>query len=285
MLSTHISLGGWFFNAVKYSWHSSFNLSRINSRSVIFFALIVKHLFSLFAAILIHLQGENIIQRDDRPVLHDQSPLRNGDMPNPAGDGHIRATGFPVIGNEVFDGHFRMVRQTGGKFGRDGGSVLRPPAGPVRAFRRSAGQFPCRRLVARQRGKRRELCGPFAERHLRMVLRDVVRQVDDVIVGRLHFRCPPICSFRSLPVAPSTKFVPFRMAFFPIRFLMPMIACCRRFSLPSSACSSAFCFFSASESVKRSGWLAPASAVVSLSPMIISCVFELFVAFFASRHA
>ena len=206
-------------------------------------------------------------------------------MPNPAGDGHIRATGFPVIGNEVFDGHFRMVRQTGGKFGRDGGSVLRPPAGPVRAFRRSAGQFPCRRLVARQRGKRRDLCGPFAERHLRMVLRDVVRQVDDVIVGRLHFRCPPICSFRSLPVAPSTKFVPFRMAFFPIRFLMPMIACCRRFSLPSSACSSAFCFFSASESVKRSGWLAPASAVVSLSPMIISCVFELFVAFFASRHA
>ena len=67
-----------------------------------------------------------------------------------------------------------------------------------------------------------------------------MRQADDVIVRGLHFRCPPICSFRSLPVAPSTKFVPFRMAFFPIRFLMPMIACCRRFSLSSSACSSAF---------------------------------------------
>ena len=105
---------------------------------------------------------------------------------------------------------------------------------------------PYRRLVARQRGKRRELGGPFAERHLRMVSRDVVRQVNDVIVVRLHLRCPPTCSFRSLPVAPSTKFVPFRMAFFPIRFLMPMIASCRRFSLSSSACSSAFCFSSAS---------------------------------------
>ena len=43
-----------------------------------------------------------------------------------------------------------------------------------------------RRLVARQRGKRRELCGSVEHRHLRMVLRDVVRQVNDVIVGG-HF--------------------------------------------------------------------------------------------------
>ena len=44
-----------------------------------------------------------------------------------------------------------------------------------------------RRLVARQRGKRRELCGTAMHRHLRMVPRDVVRQIDDVGVGRLHF--------------------------------------------------------------------------------------------------
>ena len=46
--------------------------------------------------------------------------------------------------------------------------------------------FPCCRLVARQRGKRREPRGPVAERHLRMVPRDVMRQADDVVVGRLH---------------------------------------------------------------------------------------------------
>jgi len=73
--------------------------------------------------------------------------------------------------------------------------------------------FPYRRLVARQRGKRRELCGSVVHRHLRMVLQDVVRQADDVIIERFHFRCPPICSFRSLPVAPSTKFVPFSSIF------------------------------------------------------------------------
>ena len=38
-------------------------------------------------------------------------------------------------------------------------------------------------LAARQRGKRRELCCSVVHRHLRMVLRDVVRQVNDVIVG------------------------------------------------------------------------------------------------------
>ena len=62
----------------------------------------------------------------------------------------------------------------------------------------------------------------------------------------IHFRCPPICSFRALPVAPSSKFMPLRMAFAPMRFLMLRTACCRRFSLSSSACSAAFCFSRAS---------------------------------------
>ena len=100
---------------------------------------------------------------------------------------------------------------------RDGGSVLRSPAGPVRVFRQSAWQFP---LPPRSpsRGKWCELCTPAAERHLRMVLRDMVRQVDDVVVGRFHFRCPPICSCRVFPVAPSPKFIPLRMAFAPMHF-------------------------------------------------------------------
>ena len=38
-------------------------------------------------------------------------------MPHPARDGHIRTTGFPVIGDKVFDGYFRAVRQPGGKIG------------------------------------------------------------------------------------------------------------------------------------------------------------------------
>ncbi len=32
----------------------------------------------------------------------------------PAGGGHIRAASLPVIGNEVFDGRFRAIRQMTG---------------------------------------------------------------------------------------------------------------------------------------------------------------------------
>ena len=62
-------------------------------------------------------QRNNIIHRNLRPVLHDQRLLRNGNVPHPARDGHIRTTGFPVIGDKVFDGYLRAVRQPGGKFG------------------------------------------------------------------------------------------------------------------------------------------------------------------------
>ena len=57
-------------------------------------------------------------RQNDRPVLHDQRLLRNGNAPYPARDGHIRATGFPVIGNEVFDGHFRTVFLPGDERGK-----------------------------------------------------------------------------------------------------------------------------------------------------------------------
>ena len=60
----------------------------------------------------------DIIQWDDRSILHDQSPLRNGDVPHPASDGHVRATGLPVVRDEIFDGHFRAVRQMGDERGK-----------------------------------------------------------------------------------------------------------------------------------------------------------------------
>ena len=43
-------------------------------------------------------------------------------------------------------------------------------------------------------------------------------QFDTIII--LYALCPPICSLRSLAVAPSSKFSPFRMAFLPKRCLM-----------------------------------------------------------------
>lgn len=51
------------------------------------------------------------------------------------------------------------------------------------SFGGQPGSFPYSRLAARQCGKRRELCGSVAERHLRMVLGNVMRQVNDVIIG------------------------------------------------------------------------------------------------------
>ena len=109
-----------------------------------------------------------------------------GEVPHPTRDGYIRATGLPFIGNEVFDGRLRAVRQMGDERGEAAVQFfgfLRVQFAP---FGGQPGSFPYRRLVARQRGKRRELCGSVKHRHLRMVLRDVVRQVDDVVVGG-HF--------------------------------------------------------------------------------------------------
>ena len=60
----------------------------------------------------------NILKTDDRPVLHDQRLLRNGNMPHPPRDGNIRTARFPVIGNEIFDGRLRAIRQIGDERGK-----------------------------------------------------------------------------------------------------------------------------------------------------------------------
>ena len=102
--------------------------------------------------------GVNIFHRNLRPV-HDQCHFRNGNVPHPTGHGHIRPTGLPVIRDKVFDGHFRTVFQPGGKIDETAVQLcglLRVQFAP---FGGLPGSFPYCRLVARQRGKRRELCG------------------------------------------------------------------------------------------------------------------------------
>ena len=128
--------------------------------------------------------------------------LRNGNVPHPARDGHIRTTGFPVIGDKVFDGYFRAVRQPGGKIGETAVQFCGLLRGEFAPFGGQPGSFPYRRLVARQRGKRRELCGSVVLRHLRMVPRDVMRQADDVIVGCFQLFLIPFirCDQMYLPV-------------------------------------------------------------------------------------
>ncbi len=103
--------------------------------------------------------GVNIFQRNCRPVFHDQKPLRDRNVPHHAGHGDIRPTGLPVIGNKVFDGHFWAFRQTGDERGKTAVQfcgLLRVQFAP---FGGLPGSFPYCRLVARQRCKRRELCG------------------------------------------------------------------------------------------------------------------------------
>ena len=60
----------------------------------------------------------NIFQRDDCSVLHDKRLLRQGNVPHPARDGHVRAARLSVIGNEIFDGRLRAVRQMGYERGK-----------------------------------------------------------------------------------------------------------------------------------------------------------------------
>ncbi len=58
------------------------------------------------------------------------------------------------------------------------------------------------------------------------MLRDVMRQIDNIVVVVGHALCPPICLLRSLAVAPSSKFRPLRIAFLPKRcFIFNCIPC------------------------------------------------------------
>ena len=72
--------------------------------------------------------GCNIIEQDNRPVFHDQCLLRNGDVPHPAGDGHIRAAGLPLDRDEV-------------AVGNDPGRRLRFKGDQSSSFRVSLGLF------------------------------------------------------------------------------------------------------------------------------------------------
>ena len=62
-----------------------------------------------------------------------------------------------------------------------------------------------------------------------------------IVVCAFHALCPPICALRSLAVAPSSRFIPLRIAFLPNFFLMANTASWRFRSRESSA-SSFSCF-------------------------------------------
>ena len=93
-------------------------------------------------------------------------------------------------------------------------------------------------IIASQCGKGRKLGCTVPHRHPWMMLWLVMWQIDDIVVIVGHALCPPICSLRSLAVAPSSKFRPRRMAFLPKRFLIFNCASCILRSLLSLACSS-----------------------------------------------
>ena len=103
------------------------------------------------------------------------------------------------------------------------------------------GSFFNRVVITRERCEGGKLRRPVRHGHPGMPLRGGMRQVDDVVIGSAHALCPPICRFRSLAVAPSWKFMPFRMAFFPKRFLMSSIALCTFFSRSRAAASRSCC--------------------------------------------
>ena len=111
-----------------------------------------------------NIRNGDVIDRDDIAVYQRDDPLGNGDVPHHVGYGDIRTSGFPLVRDKVLDGHFRPVFQPGGKIGETAVQfcgILRVQFAP---FGGLPGSFPYRRLVARQRGKRRKLCGPVAER-------------------------------------------------------------------------------------------------------------------------
>ena len=93
-------------------------------------------------------------------------------------------------------------------------------------------------IITNQCGKGRKLGCAVPHGPLWVMLRYVMRLVDNILVVVSHALCPPICLLRSLAVAPSSKFKPLRMAFLPKRRLISSCASCIRRSLSSFACSS-----------------------------------------------
>ena len=96
--------------------------------------------------------------------------------------------------------------------------------------------------VACKRGERGKLRCTVMCGHRRARRGCVVRQIDHVVVWIHHALCPPICRLRDAVVAPSSRFIPFRMAFLPYLFFILIMASCIFFSRASAASSAAFFF-------------------------------------------
>ncbi len=94
--------------------------------------------------------------------------------------------------------------------------------------------------IAGQRGERRKLRRAIRNRHVRARRGDMVRQIYDVVIRLRHALCPPIWRLRSIAVAPSFRFIPRKMAFFPCFFLISSIVFCILLSRASSVSSASF---------------------------------------------
>lgn len=158
-------------------------------------------------------------ERYGRTVRQD-NPARDAvDLFDRTRNGAVLAAALSFVGQEIGDPDLRALLA----LEQPAHFVVQPVALALRQvvlLVGLTGGLPDGGIVARQRGKGSELRRTVVERHLRVPLRHMVRQVDDIVVGRFHALCPPICSLRSLPVAPSSKFSPFNMAFLPNCFLI-----------------------------------------------------------------
>ena len=110
-----------------------------------------------------------------------------------------------------------------------------------RPFPSDAGCFPDGRSITRQGLKGLKLRRPVQHGHSGMSGGGGTGQIDDIVICAAQALCPPILLFCSAAVAPSTRFVPFKMAFLPYLLLMLSIASWSFRSRASSAAWASFC--------------------------------------------
>ena len=89
-------------------------------------------------------------------------------------------------------------------------------------------------FITKKGCERCKLYSSIIKAHPWMSFRDMMREIDYVIILSYHALCPPICLLCSRAVEPSSKFNPRNSEFFPKRCLMFNIVSCIRCSRASS---------------------------------------------------
>ena len=129
----------------------------------------------------------DVSDRDDLAASHHQQPLVGEVFFHRPGHGYVLAARLPFVLHKVGDRWHEVVGEV-----CDEESQPLIQLGLLLVIQLDAGfrgsrPFPNHFLESSQRCKWRELRRPVVHRHLRMVPRDVMRQVDDVIVWCFHF--------------------------------------------------------------------------------------------------